>query len=166
VTKKIPIQTLLDRIKANWPDAASPETDIIFSVIRFHEMIRIQTEKALKPFDLTHSAFEVLVALRAQPVPRQLTPTELGQSVLLSSGGTANILNELERRGLIERATNPKDGRSKIVLLTHIGEHLSEHVMESVMKHDKLHFEGFADEDAVIRHRDTVVELLRVIESQ
>jgi DNA-binding MarR family transcriptional regulator len=166
VPKKFPIQTLLDRIKANWPDAASPETDIIFSVIRFHEMIRAHTEKALKPFDLTHSAFEVLVALRAQPLPRQLTPTELGQSTLLSSGGTANILNDLERRDLIQRVTNPDDGRSKIVQLTHVGERLSEQVMESVMKHDKLHFEGFSDEDAVITHRDAIVELLRVIESQ
>jgi DNA-binding MarR family transcriptional regulator len=161
---KIPIQILLDRIKTNWPDAASPETDIIFSVIRFHELIRLRTEEALRTFDLTHAAFEVLVALRAQPTPRQLTPTELAKSVLLSSGGTTKILIGLEQRGLIERVANPKDGRSKVVQLTRNGKLLSENAMGWVMKNDKIHFAGFKDDDAVRKHRDTIIELMRIIE--
>ena len=82
MTDRIPIRVLLDRIKLHWPEAVAPETDIIFSVIRLYELIRMNTEEALISFDLTHSAFEVMVALRAQPKPRQLTPTELYKSVL------------------------------------------------------------------------------------
>ena len=95
MTNRIPVRVLLERIRSNWPEAASPETDIVFSVIRFHELIKLRTEEALKRFGLTHAAFEILVALRAQPAPRQLTPTELYRSVLLSSGGTTKVLIEL-----------------------------------------------------------------------
>jgi DNA-binding MarR family transcriptional regulator len=165
MTDKIPIQVLLDRIKTNWPEAASPETDIIFSVIRFHELIRMNAEEALSAFDLTHAAFEVLVALRAQPIPRQLTPSELSKSVLLSSGGTTKVLNGLERRDMIERIKNPKDGRSKIVHLTQVGERLSEQVMASVMKYDRMHFASFTGKIAVSKHRDAIIEMMQVIES-
>lgn len=165
MTDRIPIRVLLDRIRLHWPEAAAPETDIIFSVIRLYELIRMNTEEALISFDLTHSAFEVMVALRAQPKPRQLTPTELYKWVLLSSGGTTKILTQLELRGLIERVSNPRDGRSKLVLLTQTGEQVTEQAMTNVMKIDKTHFEGFADDVELSGLRETIVSMMLKIES-
>jgi len=165
VTDRIPIRVLLDRIRLHWPEAAAPETDIIFSAIRLYELIRMNTEEALNSFDLTHSAFEVMVALRAQPKPRQLTPTELYKSILLSSGGTTKILAQLERRGLIERVPNPCDGRSKLVLLTQTGEQVTEQAMTNVMKRDRVHFEGFTDDAELSALRETILSLMLKIEN-
>ena len=109
---------------------------------------------------------EVLVALRAQPVPRQLTPTELYRSVLLSSGGTTKVLIELERRELIERVANLKDGRSKIVRLTGEGERMAEQAMEIVMQHDKEHFAQFDGAKEIGELRDTLVSTMKKVESE
>ncbi len=162
---QVPIRSLLKRIKLNWPEAASPETDIIFSVIRLNELIRARTEEALASFDLTHAAFEVLVALRAQPKPRQLTPSDLCKSALLTTGGAANILVDLERRSLVTRAPNPSDGRSKIVQLTETGEHLIERAMKEVMEHDKLHFEEFRRPDEIENIRGALFSAMSKIEA-
>lgn len=164
MSDKIPVRVLLERMHAHWPDAVSAETDIIFSVIRLHELIRLRAEAALKEFDLTHAAFEVLVALRAQPEPRQMTPTELYRSVLLSSGGTTKILIELERRGLIRRTPNPDDGRSKIVCLTSAGAALAEQAMQKVMQHDKVHFTQIDAESELAALRDTFTDLMDKVE--
>lgn len=166
MTDRTPVRVLLERIRTNWPEAASPETDIVFSVIRFHELIRMRTEQVLKGFGLTHAAFEVLVALRAQPVPRQLTPTELYRSVLLSSGGTTKILIELERRELIERIANLDDGRSKIVRLTCEGERMAEKAMEFVMYHDKKHFAQFDGAKEIGKLRDTLNFAMEKVEAE
>lgn len=145
MSDKTPIHDLLGRIKEHWPAADAAETDIVFMILRLQDLIRINTEAVLDGFDLSHASFEVLVALRARPAPRQLTPTELYRSALLSSGGTTKILIQLEKRGLIERIANPADGRSKIVRLTSEGEALVESAMAKVMDCDRQFFAGLDD---------------------
>jgi|28_taG_2_1085356.scaffolds.fasta_scaffold00009_6 DNA-binding MarR family transcriptional regulator len=140
MTDRTPIQDLLDRIDQNWPEAASVETDIVFAIVRLHELIKAHADQALVEHSLSHAAFEILVALRAQPEPRQVTPTELYRSALLSSGGTTKLLIQLEERGLVERAPNPDDGRSKLVKLTTSGKTIVEAAMKDVMRHDKALF--------------------------
>jgi DNA-binding MarR family transcriptional regulator len=165
MSDNLPVQVLLDRIKKNWGAAASPETDIVFAVVRFYELIRRRTDQALDEFELTPAAFEILVSLRAQPVPRQLTPTQLYRSVLLSSGGTTKVLNSLEDRGLIKRAPNPHDARSKIVKLTSAGARLAQKAMAAVMKQDKLHFAAFERENEISDLRDVTMQMIAKIEN-
>ena len=45
--------------------------------------------------------------LRSVPSPYELTPTELYDAVLLSSGGMTKVLRRLETRGLVSRGENP-----------------------------------------------------------
>lgn len=164
MTVRVPISVLLQRIRCNWPEAATPETDIVFSIMRFQELIRLRSEEVLAEFKLTHAAFEVLVALRAQPAPRQMTPTELYRSVLLSSGGTTKILIELERQGFVERIPNPEDGRSRIVLLTRMGEQTVEKAMQRVMQGDKAHFANFDDSKEIFKLRDVLTASMEKVE--
>jgi DNA-binding MarR family transcriptional regulator len=48
----------------------------------------------------------------------QLTPTQLGALLRLSSGGTAALLGRLERRGFVARSPHPADRRSTLRRLT------------------------------------------------
>jgi DNA-binding MarR family transcriptional regulator len=45
------------------------------------------------------------------------TPSELARLTGLSSGATTTMLDRLERRGLIERCFNPKDRRSRLIVI-------------------------------------------------
>jgi DNA-binding MarR family transcriptional regulator len=47
-----------------------------------------------------------------------LTPSELRQSVLITSGGLAKVLQQLESRGLVARLADRADRRVKPVQLT------------------------------------------------
>ncbi|SLN52736.1 putative HTH-type transcriptional regulator/GBAA_1941/BAS1801 [Roseovarius albus] len=164
MSDKTPIHDLLGRIKEHWPTADTAETDIVFMILRLQDLIRINTESVLDDFDLSHASFEVLVALRARPEPRQLTPTELYRSALLSSGGTTKILIQLESRGLIERIANPSDGRSKIVRLTDAGAALVETAMTDVMACDRSFFTNIEDPSGLSNLRATLFDALHDLE--
>jgi len=50
--------------------------------------------------------------------PYQMSPTELTDILLRSSGGMTQILDRLERSGLVARAPDPDDRRKVMVALT------------------------------------------------
>jgi DNA-binding MarR family transcriptional regulator len=67
---------------------------------------------------LTRGAWDVLAALRRVGEPYRLTPTDLYQALMRTSGAITHTLHRLEYAGLVERLLNPEDGRSLYVALT------------------------------------------------
>ena len=67
----------------------------------------------------------MLATLRSVGSPFELRPTDLQARLLLSSGGISNVLNRLERNGLVERQRESNDGRSCWVRLTGEGAELA-----------------------------------------
>ncbi|WP_193748307.1 MarR family winged helix-turn-helix transcriptional regulator [Leisingera sp. ANG-M1] len=163
MTDIYPVQDLLDRIGAHWPEASFTQSRMAIALIRVGELIRARTDQVLTEFNLTPAAFEVLVTLRASAPPRQMTPTELYRSALLTSGGMTKVLIELERRGAVERLPNPEDGRSRIVRMTQAGQVLAEQVMAKVGEVDRRHFQmlGKSDLEAL---QDQVLKLAAAVE--
>jgi DNA-binding MarR family transcriptional regulator len=77
--------------------------------------------QCLRELGLTTAEFDVLVTLRRAGAPYRMKPTELMRSLLLSSGGTSNVLNQLANRGLVVREPDPEDGRGTQIRLTDEG---------------------------------------------
>ena len=69
-------------------------------------------------YGLSPAELDVLATLRRSPPPWVLTPSVLQRSVLITSGGLAKILQQLETKGLVERLTDSADRRVKPVQLT------------------------------------------------
>ena len=68
--------------------------------------------------DLDSWEFDVLSALRRAGSPYQLSPKALLQQTLVSSGTMTNRIDRLVSRGLVERRTDPNDGRGILVQMT------------------------------------------------
>ena len=51
----------------------------------------------------------------------ELTPTELGRRLYMSSGAVTALVDRLERAGYVERRPNPRDRRSSVVRVTRTG---------------------------------------------
>ena len=155
---------LLIHLRENWPDVSSPESDIALALIRLNSMMRKETDRVLDEHDLTPAAFEVLVALRSMPPPRQLTPTELYRVNLISSGGLTKILKTLSKRNLIELVSNQADGRSKIVKLKAKGSRLVETATKKVSAQDRSLLADHLSPPQIKRLRTSLLDALAAIE--
>ena len=60
----------------------------------------------------------MLAALRRAGAPYQLSPKSLLQQTLVSSGTMTNRIDRLVARGLVERRTDPNDGRGILVQMS------------------------------------------------
>jgi DNA-binding MarR family transcriptional regulator len=74
--------------------------------------------RSLDPLGLLFIDYSVVRLLRLAGPPYRMSPTELSEIVLRSSGGMTQILDRLETAGLIERSADPSDRRKVVVGLT------------------------------------------------
>jgi DNA-binding MarR family transcriptional regulator len=99
---------------------------------------------------------DILLTLRRAGAPHRLSPTQLTDSLLVSSGTMTNRLDRLERRGLVERVPNPEDRRSVAIALTESGRQLVDEVLgEHVAREQEM----LAPLSA--RERETLTRILR-----
>jgi DNA-binding MarR family transcriptional regulator len=82
---------------------------------------RDHLEPLFARFGLQRGEFDVLATLRRAGAPHRLTPTQLYEATMLSSGGMTARLDRLQRAGLIERQANPEDRRGTLVSLSDKG---------------------------------------------
>ena len=120
-----PGRDVVDGLSAGWasvaPELASPELDLSRRAARTYGLLEEVLLAMLAPLGLTRAEFLVLSGLRSVGAPHQLRPTDLTARLLLSSGGTSNVLNRLTEAGLVERERDDNDGRSSLVRLTEAG---------------------------------------------
>lgn len=100
---------------------------------RLRESAAVITRDYMVPvfaeFGLQDGEFDVLAALRRSGAPYELTPTNLFEITMMSSGGMTARLDRLERMGLVARRPNPDDRRGTLVRLTEEGTALIERAL-------------------------------------
>lgn len=75
----------------------------------------------LAEFGLTRASWDVLASLRRGGPPYRLSPTQLYRALMRTSGAMTHRLAGLERKGLVRRLADSKDGRGLLVELTDDG---------------------------------------------
>ena len=63
----------------------------------------------MRGFGLQGGEFDVIATLRRAGPPYALTPTQLYEAAMMSSGGMTARLDRLEKSGLIRRSPNPEE---------------------------------------------------------
>nr|WP_295379278.1 MarR family transcriptional regulator [Pseudoxanthomonas sp.] len=125
-----PPPDLIDQLLADWrrerPDLDAGAMAVAGRVLHLGRLLEVRADECLKPLELSYTELDLLATLRRSGVPFRLSPTELRQSVLLTSGAMTACLNRLQARGLIRREPDPGDGRSLFAVLTAKGVKLAE----------------------------------------
>ena len=131
-------------------------------IVRIGGLFERAMKAELAELDLTYAEFDVLAALYNAGPLRRLRPSELSKSLLLTSGGTSNVLQRLTAAGYVERADHADDARSRWVHLTEAGVRVTDQAMAaSVRVHEDV-LTGVPD-DAVRAAADALRQVLSVV---
>ncbi|ARC56191.1 HTH-type transcriptional repressor NicR [Frondihabitans sp. 762G35] len=118
-------QDEVDRIVAAWnrerPDLDFTPLHVLSRVGRLAKHLDRARKAAFTASGLESWEFDVLSALRRAGAPYQLSPKALLTQTLVSSGTMTNRIDRLVERELVERRTDPRDGRGILVTMTRRG---------------------------------------------
>jgi DNA-binding MarR family transcriptional regulator len=121
----MPANDEVDRIVDAWeherPDLDFAPLQVLSRVARLARHLERARRTAFGASDLELWEFDVLSALRRAGAPYQLSPKALLQQTLVSSGTMTNRIDRLVERELVERETDPNDGRGILVVMTERG---------------------------------------------
>jgi DNA-binding MarR family transcriptional regulator len=98
---------------------------------------------ALKPLELTHVQFVLLASIWWLDKPTQ---RELADHAATDPMMTSQVVRALERRGLVERAADPDDGRARRLSATRRGRELAKRAIAVVEGADAAFFAGVDSE--------------------
>ena len=125
---------LVDMHRSHWPETFDDLVlPYVISLYRAHESHQHHAYAVMRKHGLTPAEFDVLATLRRSPPPGDLTPSEIQQAMLITSGGLTKVLQQLETRGLVTRTTSKSDRRSKPVQLSPAAVKLIETAMSELM---------------------------------
>ncbi len=115
----------VDRIVLQW-NKARPDLDVspmetIGRIARLAVQLRKEMEKTWRVYGLNAASFDVLATLRRSGKPEGLSPGELLDLTMVSSGTMTNRIDQLVKVGLVERVPNPEDKRGFLIRLTRTG---------------------------------------------
>jgi DNA-binding MarR family transcriptional regulator len=113
---------VIDRLVAAWRDAR-PDLDpspleVVGRVIVLAQHLERSVEAALEKHKLSLGQFDILATLRRHGKKGGLSPSQLLESVMLSSGGMTARLDKLAEAGLVYRKADANDRRVVVVELT------------------------------------------------
>jgi len=118
----------IDRMIAAWraarPDLDPSPLEVVGRVIVLAQHLERSVELALEWHGLTLGQFDILATLRRHGPKGGLSPSQLLESVMLSSGGMTARLDKLAEAGLVYRKADPDDRRVVKVALTAKGRRL------------------------------------------
>lgn len=129
----------VDRIISAWkkerPDLDFAPLAVLSRITRISKHLDNARRNAFASLDTW--GFDVLASLRRVGEPYQLSPGQLIQETMVTSGTMTNRLDRLEELGLISRAQDPNDGRGILVTLTKAGAKAVDSAMEDLLSRER-----------------------------
>ena len=150
----------VDRLIAAWkrerPDLDLSPLSVLSRITRIARHLDIARRDAFG--DLETWGFDVLAALRRTGAPYQLSPGQLMQETMVTSGTMTNRLDRLEELDLITREQDPDDGRGSLVTLTKAGIRAVDSALEDLLDNERKLLKALTAKD-----RDAMAELLSTL---
>jgi DNA-binding MarR family transcriptional regulator len=150
------LDIILEQWAAERPDLDVSPMGVIGRISRVSRVLERNIDRIFASFGLSRGGFDVLAALRRSGPPYRLSPTELYNSLLISSGAMTNRVDRLEDLQLVSRVPDPKDRRGVSVGLTPKGKRLVDKVIEAHLENEQRLLEHLGGGE-----RDRLAELLR-----
>jgi DNA-binding MarR family transcriptional regulator len=129
------VDSLIAAWKRERPDLDLSPLAVLSRITRIARHLDIARRDAFA--DLETWGFDVLAALRRAGAPHQLSPGQLMQETMVTSGTMTNRLDRLEELQLITREQDPDDGRGSLVTLTKSGVRAVDAALEGLLENER-----------------------------
>ncbi|MGW0813977.1 MarR family winged helix-turn-helix transcriptional regulator [Streptomyces viridiviolaceus] len=116
-----PVDAIIDQWAAVRPDLDTAAMEVFGRIYRLSRAMGDRMEKAYARLGISRGEFDVLATLRRSGEPYTLSPRQLSDTLMLTTGGMTGRLDKLERAGLLRRSPDPHDRRGLQVTLTDEG---------------------------------------------
>jgi DNA-binding MarR family transcriptional regulator len=150
------VEALVSQWEKERPDLDLETMALAARLLGVGRMIDARIGALAAEHEMTLGDGDILLTLRRSGRPYRLLPTQLTESLLVSSGTMTNRLDRLERRGLVERVPNPEDRRSVEVALTERGRKLVDAVVGEHVAREREMLAPLSP-----RERETLTRILR-----
>lgn len=124
----------VDRILEQWgrvrPDLDVTPMGLTGRLKRIARILDREMEPVFAQHGLNLASFDVLATLLRSGEPFQLSPSELMENTMVTSGTMTNRIDQLVKGGLVDRVPNPDDGRSVHIALTNNGRRVIDRAIE------------------------------------
>lgn len=129
------------------PDANVRATEAVMNTIRTADMLFNQIGRLLRPLNVSAAGGLVLGLLRDRG---PMSPSELGERLIVSRATVTGLLDSLERRGLVLRSPHTTDRRSVVVEITPTGTSVVAEVRTTIHGQEKDWMAGFSDAELAV----------------
>ncbi len=125
----------VDQILEQWhlerPDLDVSPMGVIGRMGRLAKHLDRSIQETISEFGLNLGEFDVLATLLRSGSPYQLSPTDLFNALMVTSGTMTNRIDQLERADLVQRNPDPHDRRGTLIALTEKGQYLIGQAIEA-----------------------------------
>lgn len=123
------IDKKIEQWRSQMPQLDTRPMAITSRVLRISKYMNDELTKSFCEYELTNAGFDVLATLLRSGPPHTLSPNQLLEQMLITSGTMTSRIDMLEKRQLVKRQANKIDKRSVDVSLTPKGLSLIEEVI-------------------------------------
>jgi DNA-binding MarR family transcriptional regulator len=112
----------IDRAAETWRARFGPSAAMaaVTSIMRAHQILLLQLDSLLKPYDLTFARYEALVLLTFSKTGA-LPLSKIGERLMVHPTSVTNTVDRLEKSGYVRRLPNPRDGRGVLAEISDAG---------------------------------------------
>jgi DNA-binding MarR family transcriptional regulator len=127
-SKPLPVDPIAEArrqwLAHGWTDAADGMS-VVTSIMRAHQLMLADVDRALRPYDLTFARYEMLQLLAFTREGRMPMASATAR-LQVHPASVTNTVGRLERDGLLRREPHPDDRRAAMLELTDEGRALAE----------------------------------------
>lgn len=143
--------------RTHWGEASAPPMEAVTSIMRVQQILLARLNATVEPFGLTFPRYEALMLLflsRRGALPLG----KMGARLQVHRTSVTNLVDGLERSGLVVRSPHPTDRRTTLATITEDGRRAAEAATEA-LNASQFGTAPLADED--LRAVASLLERLR-----
>lgn len=140
-----------------------PPRELFTKLARTGLLLEALQRECLEPHGLAFVEYSVLRILQAEP-QRRLSPKQLSERIVLTTGAITKLVDRLESAGLVERRRDEKDGRGVQVQLTAAGNRVGQAASRSYTAGRERILAGLSEPEirTTMASLDRLIELLEI----